>query len=94
MLLDSDLADLYGVETRSLIQAVKRNVERFPSDFMFQLTQEEFSFLRSQIVRETCLRLKTIRDVMIQLNLMEHSEGLSELTHKESIMNLAKVKML
>ena len=50
VLLDKDLADLYGVETRSLVQAIKRNMERFPSDFMFQLTQDEFDSLRSQIV--------------------------------------------
>jgi len=50
VLLDSDLADLYDVETKYLIQAVKRNTERFPPDFMFQLTQDEFSSLRSQIV--------------------------------------------
>jgi hypothetical protein len=50
MMLDVDLAELYGVETRSLIQAVKRNIERFPSDFMLQLTKEEFDSLRSQIV--------------------------------------------
>lgn len=42
VLLDSDLAELYGLETRSLNQAVKRNLERFPEDFMFQLTDEEF----------------------------------------------------
>jgi hypothetical protein len=50
VLMDSDLADLYDVETKYLIQAVKRNIERFPPDFMFQLTQDEFSSLRSQIV--------------------------------------------
>src|SRR4030042_5040570 len=50
VLVDADLADLYGVETRNLIQAVKRNIQRFPSDFMFQLTQEEFEALRSQTV--------------------------------------------
>jgi hypothetical protein len=50
VMLDSDLAELYGVETRNLIQAVKRNIERFPSDFMLQLTKEEFDSLRSQIV--------------------------------------------
>jgi hypothetical protein len=50
VMLDSDLAELYGVETRSLIQAVKRNIERFPSDFMLQLTKEEFDSSRSQIV--------------------------------------------
>jgi len=50
VLLDSDLADLYGVETRSLVQAVKRNLERFPKDFMFQLSAKEYANLRSQIV--------------------------------------------
>jgi hypothetical protein len=50
VLLDSDLADLYGVETRVLVQAVKRNLPRFPDDFMFQLTQDEFALLRSQTV--------------------------------------------
>ena len=49
-MLDKDLAALYGVETKSLIQAVKRNIERFPSDFMYQLTDKEFAILRSQIV--------------------------------------------
>jgi hypothetical protein len=48
--LDRDLAWLYGVETRALIEAVKRNAKRFPDDFMFQITQEEFDGLRSQIV--------------------------------------------
>lgn len=50
VLLDADLAALYGVATRVLIQAVKRNAERFPPDFMFQLTKEEVDLLRSQIV--------------------------------------------
>jgi hypothetical protein len=50
ILLDSDLADLYGVKTKYLIQAVKRNIERFPPDFMFQLTNDEFDAMRSQIV--------------------------------------------
>ncbi|MBW1909812.1 MAG: ORF6N domain-containing protein [Deltaproteobacteria bacterium] len=50
VLIDRDLAHLYGVETRVLIQGVKRNIERFPSDFTFQLTQDEFDSLRSQIV--------------------------------------------
>lgn len=50
MLLDQDLASLYGVETRALVQAVKRNPGRFPADFMFQLTPEEASGLRSQTV--------------------------------------------
>ena len=48
VMLDRDLAELYGVETRVLNQSVKRNANRFPEDFMFQLTKEEC--LRSQIV--------------------------------------------
>ena len=50
VLLDTDLAELYGVETRILIQAVKRNATRFPLDFMFQLSDNEAKHLRSQIV--------------------------------------------
>jgi hypothetical protein len=50
VLLDEDLAELYGVETRQLIQAVKRNIKRFPDDFMFKLSEEELTNLRSQIV--------------------------------------------
>jgi hypothetical protein len=49
-MLDRDLAELYGVETRILKQQVKRNMERFPIDFMFELTKDEFNNLRSQIV--------------------------------------------
>jgi hypothetical protein len=47
VLLDSDLAELYGVSTKALKQAVRRNIDRFPSDFMFELTHQEFSNLRS-----------------------------------------------
>ena len=50
VMLDADLAQLYGVETRVLVQAVKRNLARFPADFMFQLTAEEWAALRSQSV--------------------------------------------
>jgi len=50
VMLDADLAQLYGVETRVLVQAVKRNLARFPEDFMFQLSAEEFADLRSQSV--------------------------------------------
>jgi hypothetical protein len=49
-MLDRDIADLYGVELRSLNQAVKRKMSRFPSDFMFQLTDDEWDTLISQIV--------------------------------------------
>ena len=50
IMLSMHLAELYGVEPRVLIQAVKRNIERFPEDFMFQLSDEEFENLKSQIV--------------------------------------------
>ncbi len=50
VMLDSDLANLYQVETRALNQAVKRNSKRFPEEFMFQLSLEEYDFLKSQIV--------------------------------------------
>ena len=50
IMMDRDLAVLYGVKTRVLKQAVKRNIEIFPEHFMFELTDEEFNNLRSQIV--------------------------------------------
>jgi hypothetical protein len=50
VLLDADLARLYGVPTKALVQAVKRNRARFPGDFMFQLTSQEWKNLRSQFV--------------------------------------------
>lgn len=48
VILDADLAELYGVETKNLVKAVTRNPERFPEDFMFQLTNQEFKDLRFQ----------------------------------------------
>ena len=50
VILDSDLAELYGVQTKVLVQAVKRNLARFPADFMFHLTASEFAHLKSQTV--------------------------------------------
>jgi hypothetical protein len=50
VMLDRDLAELYGVETKVLKQAVRRNIDRFLSDFMFELIKDEFNNLRSQIV--------------------------------------------
>ena len=50
ILLDADLAELYGVEPKVLNQTVRRNLERFPADFMFELTRDEFANLRSQFV--------------------------------------------
>ena len=50
VMLDKKLAELYEIETKVLIQAVKRNIERFPEDFMFKLNEKEFENLRSQFV--------------------------------------------
>jgi hypothetical protein len=50
IMLDFDLAEIYGVPTKRLKEQVKRNIERFPDDFMFELSKEELEFLRSQIV--------------------------------------------
>ena len=58
VMLDSDLADLYGVTTGSLNQAVKRNIERFPADFMFQLNRQEYENLKSQFVISSYVQLK------------------------------------
>jgi len=53
VMFDADLAKLYGVSTKALNQALRRNRERFPDDFVFQLTAEEFAFLKSQFVTST-----------------------------------------
>jgi len=55
VMLDFDLAELYGIETKALNQAVKRNSERFPADFMFELNTKEFENLRSQFVTAKAL---------------------------------------
>ena len=57
VMLDRDLAELYGVETRILNQAVKRNIERFPEDFMFQITHTEVEIWKSQIVISNSIKM-------------------------------------
>lgn len=57
VMLDRDLAELYGVETRVLNQAVKRNAERFPEDFMFQMTNDELEIWKSQIVMSNSVKM-------------------------------------
>jgi hypothetical protein len=65
VLLDADLAMLYGVEARSLNQAVARNRKRFPADFMFQLSTEEYENIRSQFVTTSAERkLNSSQSVM------------------------------
>lgn len=60
VMLDSDLAELYRVGTKVLNQAVSRNCNRFPSDFIFQLTEVEWSNLRSQVVTANWSRRRTL----------------------------------
>lgn len=57
VILDRDIAELYGVETRVLKQAVKRNIERFPSDFMFEMDDDEFNNWRSQFVTSNSVKM-------------------------------------
>ena len=57
VLLDRDLAVLYGVETKVLKQAVRRNIRRFPADFMFELSKEEFEDWRSQFVTSNSVKM-------------------------------------
>ena len=56
VMLDFDLAEMYGVETKRLKEQVRRNIERFPAEFMFELTKEEVQFSRSQIDLENWTR--------------------------------------
>jgi len=62
IMLDRDLATLYGVETKVLKQAVRRNIKRFPPDFMFELTKEELKNWRSQFVTSNSVCLQKVLD--------------------------------
>jgi hypothetical protein len=60
VMVDRDIAELYGVETRRLNEQVKRNIERFPEEFMFQMNDEEFENWKSQIVISNCSRSQSV----------------------------------
>jgi len=66
--VDRDLAEFYGVETRALKQAVKRNIKKFPSDFMFVLEEDEFNSLRSQNATTLKIRNILIRRLILSWN--------------------------
>ena len=83
VMLDFDLAVLYGIETRVLNQAVKRNIKRFPPDFMFQLNKEEWEDLKSQIVisswggninEDTRMQLELINQALAELQSFKKRE--------------------
>ena len=79
-MLDRDLAELYGVETRVLNQAVKRNAERFPEDFMFQLTQHEWGNLKSQFVISSWGGIRKLPYVFTELGVAMLSSVLASKT--------------
>ena len=64
VMLDFDLAELYEVKTKSLNQAVKRNIQRFPSDFMFRLTSDEWDLVRSQYATASDNKIMQSRNVI------------------------------
>jgi len=75
VMLDFDLAAMYGVETRVLNQSVKRNIERFPEDFMFQLTKGEFDILKSQFVISNNSENKSVGALTSQNVILKNGRG-------------------
>ncbi len=75
MILDRDLAVLYGVEIRTLNQAVKRNIKRFPEDFMFQLVKEEYVSLRSQFVMSNIYTSQKLHCILSYYMIISSSLG-------------------
>ena len=81
VMIDRDLAELYGVETKRITEAVKRNIERFPEEFRFQLTSEEYDFLRSQIATskaDEVLRSQSVTSKMENDSLRSQIETLDD----------------
>ena len=75
ILLDADLAAIYGVPTKALNQAVKRNADRFPEDFMFQLTASEWSNLKSQFVTSSVEGAGNEEDALNRSQIVTGSHG-------------------
>lgn len=75
VMLDYDLAQMYGVETKVLNQSVKRNIERFPEDFMFQLTKGEWEILKSQIVTANVLENEGDSSLRSQIVTLKNGRG-------------------
>lgn len=69
VMLDRDLAEMYGVETKVFNQNIKRNIERFPKDFMFRLTDKEWLNLRSQIVTSSWNDRRYLPQVFMEIGL-------------------------
>ena len=88
VMLDFDLAAMYGVETRVLNQSVKRNVERFPDDFMFQLTKGELDILKSQFVISKMTEIQVDENLISQnaTSNIHESENVGALTSQNVIL--------
>lgn len=88
VMLDFDLAAMYGVETRVLNQSVKRNVERFPDDFMFQLTKGELDILKSQFVISKMTKIQVDENLISQnaTSNIHDSESVGALTSQNVIL--------
>jgi hypothetical protein len=89
VMLDRDLAELYGVTTKALNQAVKRNIKRFPGDFMFQLTEQEFKIWKSQIV--TSKSAPSLRSQFVTLKRGQHAKYLPCAFTEHGILMLSSV---
>ena len=77
VMLDSDLAEIYGIETKRLNEQVRRNIGRFPDDFMFQLTSDEFSILKSRIATSSWGGRRTMPYAFTELGVAMLSSVLS-----------------
>lgn len=91
VMLSPHLAELYGVEPKALLQAVKRNAERFPSDFMFQLTRQEVTRLRSQIVTLKSVGDRRSRTQFVTLKRGEHIKYLPYAFTEQGVAMLSSV---
>ena len=91
VMLDSDLAMIYGVETKRLNEQVKRNLERFPSEFMFQLTPEEFDFLRSQNATFNSQESSTSQNATLEASRGKHRKYLPYVFTEHGTVMLASV---
>jgi len=85
VMLSNDLAGLYGVSPGALVQSVKRNIERFPSDFMFQLTKQEVSNLKSQIVISSWGGMSCMRALRFQKDWMNWRTGTAKISRPSSM---------
>ncbi len=86
VMLDSDLAEMYKVETKNLKRAVRANIERFPDDFMFELTKEEYDSLRCKIItlknESDSLRCKNFTSSFIDNSIISFMMPIWHLKHK------------